>query len=105
MDVIKVRNAHFCHRQQHQQLDLFNDDRHLDWLDDFGSIQRIDVEQAYLEWQKSKQQLHILRQLKSSHDELTIEHFYQELAAFFQNMCSYEELNQQLDQEVKRKKQ
>lgn len=104
VDMIKIRDAHFCHRQQHQQLDLFNDDLHLDWLDDFGNISRAQVEQAYLEWQKCKQQLHILRQLKSSHDEVTIEHFYQELADFFQNMSSYEELNQQLDLEVKKKK-
>lgn len=104
VDVIKIRDAHFCHRQQHQQLDLFNDELHLDWLDDFGAINRTQVEAAFIEWQKCKHQLKILRQLKSSHDELTIEHFYQELASFFQNMCTYDELNQQLDIEIQKKR-
>lgn len=104
VDVIKIRDAHFCHRQQHQQLDLFNDELHLDWLDDFGTIDRTQVEVAFTEWQKCKHQLKILRQLKSNHDELTIEHFYQELANFFQNMCTYDELNQQLDLEIKKKR-
>ncbi|MEE2769834.1 MAG: hypothetical protein VX835_01980 [Pseudomonadota bacterium] len=104
VDIIRIREAHFCHRQQHQQLDLFNDELHLDWLDDFGRIQREQIEEAYLHWQKCKHQLTLLRQLKSSHDEVTIEHFYQELADFFQNMYTYDELNQQLDIEVQKKR-
>lgn len=104
VDVIKIRDIYFCHRQQHQQLDLFDDERHLDWLDDFGTVDRTQVEQTFSEWQKCKHQLKILRQLKNSHDEATIEHFYQELADFFQNMCTYDELNQQLDLEIKKKR-
>lgn len=102
-EVIKLRQMHFCHRQQHQHLDLFNEAEHLNWLDDFAEIDRTKIEVAFLDWQKAKHQLNLLRQMKSSHDEVTIEHFYQELAEFFQNDFSYETLNEQLDVEAKKK--
>lgn len=95
--VTKIRNACFSYRQQHQQLDLFDSALHIQLLDEFAEIDTAQVAAAYQDWQQAEHRLTLLKTMKDTHDETTIDHFYKELETFFDQQLTYDELNEQLD--------
>lgn len=95
-DVMNIKAVCYSHCRQHQQLDLFDDTKHLDMLDQYAQIETHEVTDAYQAWQSAQRKLDLLLAARAEHDVETIQFFYEELEAFFEHGYEYEQLLQEM---------
>lgn len=95
-DVLNIKSVCYSHCRQHQQLDLFDDTKHLDMLDQYAQIEIYELTEAYQAWQDAERKLAILKAARAEYDLKTIQFFYDELDTFFEHGYQYEQLLQEM---------